>query len=229
MTLDFSVVVENAAAFAQGVATTLAICSIALPVGFAAGTVFAFVRLYAPAAARAVVLAYVEATRNVPFLIQLFLLFFALPSIGIRLDALQAGTIALASYAAAYFAEIVRGAISTIPAGQTQAARALGLRTVTIFRRVLLPQVSGYIVPAGGVLIVTLIKESAVLCAITVRELTYMSQNVVGRTFAPVEVFTVVALLYWALTALVSSAAARLERRLSLHRPSVQLSSENHS
>ncbi len=105
-----------------------------------------------------------RSTRNVPFLIQIFLLFFALPSIGIRLDALQAGTIALASYAAAYFSEIVRGAISTIPAGQTEAARALGVPTVTIFGRVLLPQVSGYIVPAGSALTITLIKESALLC-----------------------------------------------------------------
>ena len=228
MKLDLAVVLENRAAFAQGAATTLAICSIALPVGFAAGALLAFVRLYAPAAARAVVLAYVEATRNVPFLIQIFLLFFALPSIGIRLDALEAGTIALASYAAAYFAEIVRGAISTIPAGQTEAARALGMPTVTIFGRVLLPQVSGYIVPAGGVLTITLLKESALLSVITVRELTYMSQDIVGRTFATVEVFAAVALLYWALTAAVGAAAAMLERRLSLHR-SVQLSSETQS
>ncbi len=226
MTLDFAVVVENAAAFAQGLATTLAICSVALPVGLAAGTVLAFVQQYAPPAARAVVIAYVEATRNVPFLMQIFLLFFALPSLGIRLDALAAGTVALASYAAAYFAEIVRGAISTIPAGQTEAARALGLRNITIFRGVLLPQVSGYIVPAGGLLTITLIKESAVLSVITVRELTYVSQDIVGRTFAPVEVFTTLALLYWALTALVERVSATLDRRLSRHRR-VQLSSEN--
>ena len=114
-------------------------------------------------------------------------------------------------------ARLGRGAIQSIPSGQTEAGYALGLRYPLILRKVLLPQVAGYILPAAANLTITLIKESAILSAITVPELTYMAQDIIGRTFAPVEIFTAIALLYWALTVLVAAAARGLERRLTPH------------
>ena len=147
----------------------------------------------------------------------MFLLFYVLPMAGVRLSTIAVSVIALAAYASAYFAEIVRGAIQSIPRGQTEAGYALGLRYPLILRKVLLPQVAGYILPAAANLTITLIKESAILSAITVPELTYMAQDIVGRTFAPVEIFTAIALLYWALTVLVAAAARELERRLTPH------------
>jgi His/Glu/Gln/Arg/opine family amino acid ABC transporter permease subunit len=211
---DSAVLSSNCRYFAQGLAETLLICAAALPVGYAAGAGLAVMGLRGNRALRGLARAFVELIRNVPFLIQVYILFFALPSFGIRLDPVTAGIIALASYTAAYFSEIVRGALATIPAGQSEAARALGLTFGQTLWRVLFPQILGYILPAGGNLAITLIKESAVLSAIAVRELTYMSQDVIGRTFAPVEVFTLLALLYWALTAMLAAITAALERRL---------------
>lgn len=86
-----------------------------------------------------------------------------------------------------------------------------------IFRKILLPPVTGYILPASTNLTITLVKESAILSAITVPELTYMAQNIIGRTFAPVEIFTAIALLYWGLTELVATISRSLERWLQPH------------
>lgn len=219
MTFDTGVLTANWQSFAQGLATTIAICCVSIPVGFAAGVALAFLRLRGGRMLNAIGASYVEVIRNVPFLIQAFLLFFVLPFAGIRLDPVVAGSIALACCAAAYSCEIVRGAIATIPAGQHEAARALGLSHGLTFRQILLPQVAGYILPASGSLAITLIKESAVLSVITVRELTYASQDVVGRTFAPVEVFTLVAILYWLLTAAVAAATQWLEQRVQPGKP----------
>jgi His/Glu/Gln/Arg/opine family amino acid ABC transporter permease subunit len=226
MSFDFTVLTANWSYFARGLAETAMICAVALPVGFVAGLGIAQLRLRGRKL-NCIVRACVEVIRNVPFLIQVFLLFFALPFLGIRLEAATAGVIALAAYAAAYFSQIVRGALATIPAGQSEAAHALGLTSSQTFWRVLLPQLSGYILPAGGNLAIALVKESAVLSVITVRELTYMSQDVVGRTFAPVEVFTLLAVLYWALTAALSGVTARLESRLAPHGAAVSPQLEN--
>lgn len=214
MSFDLAILIDNWAYFAAGLAKTVLICAISLPLGFALGSLIALIRLRAGPVLNAVALAYIELIRNVPFLVQVFLLFFALPFAGIRLSPMTAGIIALSSYAAAYFSEIVRGGILSIPPGQAEAARALGLPYGLTFWKVLFPQVIGYVLPAATNLTITLIKESAALSIITVGELTYMSQDVIGRTFAPVEVFTLIALIYWGLNALLAQLAAFLENYL---------------
>ncbi|MGE0238690.1 MAG: amino acid ABC transporter permease [Parvibaculaceae bacterium] len=214
MSFDLAILLDNWRYFALGLAKTVLICAISLPLGFALGALLALIRLRAGPVLNAVALAYIELIRNIPFLVQVFLLFFALPFAGIRLSPMTAGIIALSSYAAAYFSEIVRGGILSIPPGQGEAARALGLSYGLTFWKVLFPQVVGYVLPAATNLTITLIKESAALSIITVGELTYMSQDVIGRTFAPVEVFTLIALLYWGLNALLAQFAAWLETHL---------------
>ncbi|AZO52643.1 MULTISPECIES: amino acid ABC transporter permease [unclassified Mesorhizobium] len=217
MSFDFSVIADNWQILAKGFGNTVLMCAVSLPLGFALGIVLALVRLRGGRVPAAVVSAYVELFRNIPFLIQIFLLFYALPMFGIRLSPVMVSIGALSAYAGAYSAEIIRGAIQSISHGQVEAGYALGLRYLTIFRKILVPQVLGYILPAATNLTITLIKESAILSAITVPELTYMAQNVIGRTFSPVEIFTAIALLYWGLTALVAAISRSLEHRLQPH------------
>lgn len=217
MTFDPAVIVDNWPTLAKGLGNTALICLISLPLGLAIGAVLAFSRLRAGRAVGVVISAYVEVIRNIPFLIQVFLLFYVLPMFGLRMSPIVVSVVALSAYASAYFSEILRGAIQTISPGQTEAGYALGLRYWMIFRKILLPQVTGYILPASTNLTITLVKESAILSAITVPELTYMAQNVIGRTFAPVEIFTAIALLYWGLTELVATISRSLERWLQPH------------
>ncbi len=218
MSFDINVILDNWHAFAIGLGKTILICLISLPIGFALGALLALIRLRGGRLLNAAALGYIELIRNIPFLVQVFLLFFALPFAGVRLSPMTAGIIALSSYAAAYFSEIVRGGIVSIAKGQGEAARALGLTYSQTFWKVLLPQIVGYVMPASTNLTITLIKESAALSIITVGELTYMAQDVIGRTYAPAEVFALLALLYWGLTAFLAALASRLETHLQPYR-----------
>lgn len=218
MNFDVNVILDNWHYFAIGLGKTILICFISLPIGFALGALLAMIRLRGGRVLNAAALGYIEIIRNIPFLVQVFLLFFALPFAGIRLSPMTAGIIALSSYGAAYFSEIVRGGIVSIAKGQGEAARALGLTYTQTFWKVLFPQIVGYVLPASTNLTITLIKESAALSIITVGELTYMAQDVIGRTYAPAEVFALLALLYWGLTAFFAALASRLEKYLQPYR-----------
>ncbi|WP_342642111.1 amino acid ABC transporter permease [Rhodoligotrophos ferricapiens] len=218
MSFDPSVILGNAGLFAHGLLVTVAICAAALPLGFIGGVLLALALLSGRRILALPALALIELVRNIPFLIQIFLVFFGLPFLGIRLSPQVVGIAMLAVYASGYFAEIVRGAILSVPAGQREAATALGMHRGLAFRKVIFPQLLGYLIPASANLTITLIKESAVLSIITVAELTYISQMIIGRTFAPAEVFLTIALLYWALTAAVAGALDLIERRTSRFR-----------
>jgi polar amino acid transport system permease protein len=157
----------------------------------------------------------VELLRNTPFLVQVFLLYYALPAIGLSLGATTAGLLALTAYAAAYFSEAIRGAILSVPRAQMESARALGLPYLRTMRWIIAPQMMGYLLPALTNQIIGVIKDSAVLSVITVPEMAMAAQQVLGETFSPVESYTMVALIYWAMTTVVATVMARLERRFS--------------
>ncbi|WP_296740741.1 ABC transporter permease subunit, partial [Mesorhizobium sp.] len=108
MSFDFSVIGDNWPALAKGFGNTMLICVVTLPLGFALGLALAFIRLRAGRVPAALIAFYVELFRNIPFLIQVFLLFYVLPMAGVRLSTITVSVIALSAYASAYFAEIVR-------------------------------------------------------------------------------------------------------------------------
>jgi His/Glu/Gln/Arg/opine family amino acid ABC transporter permease subunit len=218
MSFDPQVIADNWALLARGLALTLLISAIAIPVGFLVGVVIALLRLRGGRALRGCALVYLEINRNIPFLIQVFLLYFGLPFFGLKVDALTVGIVALAAYAGAYFSEAVRGAVLTIPVGQSEAALALGLHYALAFRKVIFPQMIGYLIPASANLTITLIKESAALSIITVAELTYMAQYVLATTFAPVETFVALAAIYWVVTSSLARLFTVAEHRLQPYR-----------
>ena len=135
---------------------------------------------------------------------------------GVRFRAYVTGTIALALFASAYYAEIVRGAILSLPRGQFESARVVGMSPLQAMRHVIFPQILRGLVPPSVNLTLTMIKESSVLSSITVAELTYQSLVVQGNTFAPFEAFAAVTLIYWGITLVVSRAAAAFEARTGL-------------
>ena len=158
---------------------------------------------------------FVEAIRNTPFLIQAMLLFAALGVMRIRIDPLLAGGVVVAIYTSAYMAEIVRGALKSIPAGQWDAASALGLRSVRRFRLVIYPQLLPFVLPAGVNVCGTVAKESAFLSAVSVAELTFAGQVVFAQTFRVFEVWAIVGILYLVLILSILAAAKRFEKGLS--------------
>jgi His/Glu/Gln/Arg/opine family amino acid ABC transporter permease subunit len=216
MNFDISVLVQNWQLLLQGYALTLLLLLLSIPLGIVGATVLALFRISGIRPLALLARSVVELVRNVPFLMQIFLIFFGLPFYGIRINATLAGVLCLGLYSAAYLSEGIRGAIEAIPRGQTEAAYALGLSYRQRMIYVVAPQLPAYLMPAATNVFITLGKETALLSLITVPELTYMAQSVLGRSFAPVEVFTAIALFYWATSELIAQIMRRLERRMTL-------------
>jgi His/Glu/Gln/Arg/opine family amino acid ABC transporter permease subunit len=213
MTFDVSVILYGVPIFAEGLKNTVLFCTVAISSGLPLATALALCRLSRRSILHWPATSVVEALRNTPFLVQVFLLYFALPALGLRLGATTAGLVALTAYAGAYFAEAIRGAILSVPSGQLESARALGMPYFRALRRIVAPQMMGYLLPALTNQVIGVIKDSAVLSVITVPDMAMAAQQVLGETFAPVESYVMVAALYWALTAIVSALMMQLERR----------------
>jgi His/Glu/Gln/Arg/opine family amino acid ABC transporter permease subunit len=211
--LDVAVFAFGLPILLGGLINTCLFCAVATALGLVLGSFIAFARIAKSFPLRKLTQAFIAIMRNTPFLVQAFLIFFALPQIGLRLDASVAGIIILSLYATANFAEAIRGAILAVPKGQAEAARAVGMPYLMMMRRIVFPQMLGFLIPALTNQVIGVIKESAALSVITVPEITEAAQVVVGQSFSPIETYFMVALLYWALTAIVAAGMARLERR----------------
>jgi His/Glu/Gln/Arg/opine family amino acid ABC transporter permease subunit len=156
---------------------------------------------------------FIEIFRNTPFIIQVFLFYYVLPFYGIRFPAEYVGTVALAAFGSAYFAEVIRGGIDAIPKGQLESAKAIGMSDWQAMRNIILPQTLPIILPPLTNQTLSLLKESAILSTITVQELTMSGIRVQGETFRPFEVFIMVAILYWALNETIATFMRWLEKR----------------
>lgn len=200
----------------QGTWLTVQISAAAFCLGYAAGVIVALLALTPGWPARVIATAYVETLRSIPFIIILFLVYYGLPFAGVRLPATLVGTIALALFASAYYAEVVRAAIVALPRGQFDSARVIGMSRVQAMRHVVGPQILRSLVPPSTNMTLTMMKESAVLSSITVAELTYQSLVIQGNTFAPFEVFVAVTLIYWLIAVAIAEGSHRLENRLQV-------------
>jgi polar amino acid transport system permease protein len=157
---------------------------------------------------------YISLIRGTPLLVQIFFIYYALPGlVGIDLNPFIAGVLALSLNSGAFVTEILRGGISAIPRGQMEAAKALGLRRLVIWCRIILPQVFALILPPLTNEYTMLVKASPLLSVITVVELTRTAQQIMMVTYRPVEVFLAAAALYFLMCFLLSSLTRRLERR----------------
>lgn len=158
--------------------------------------------------------AYIEFFRGTPLLVQLFIIYFGLPSLPFiqPMPAFWAGVVGLTVYVGAYYAEIIRGAFNAIPNGQTEAAQVLGLRPVQSYRFVLLPQAVRNAVPALGNQFISLIKDSTLVSVITVNELLLTGRNVISRTFEPMTVYMAIAFIYLILSNITAVAIGKIER-----------------
>jgi His/Glu/Gln/Arg/opine family amino acid ABC transporter permease subunit len=200
----------------QGAILTVEISLCAFVLGYVFGIAIAMLAMLPGWLPRILSTVYVETLRNIPFIIILFIVYYGLPFSGIRLPAIFVGTLALALFASAYYAEIVRAAIAALPRGQFESARAIGMSPAQAMSNVVAPQILRTLVPPSTNMTLTMMKESAVLSAVTVPELTYQSLVVQGNTFAPFEVFAAVTVIYWSISIVIAEVSRRLERRVGI-------------
>jgi len=206
--------VEYGPALLGGLAMTIWCWACGAVLGLLLGAVVAL--LYrGPAPLRWVLRGTTDIVRGTPFLVQLFLLYSGGPSIGLRLEAIPAGIIALGIYSAAYFAEVFRGGFVAVPRGQVEAAESLGMSPASILLRVEVPTMLVPIMPALVNVLITLTKETVILSIITVPELMYQVETMAAETFAAFQAIAAMAVLYWLLVEAVAWAGRRAEYRVT--------------
>jgi polar amino acid transport system permease protein len=155
-----------------------------------------------------------EFVRSTPLLIQIYFLFYVLPRYGVAMAPMTTGVLALGVHYGAYVSEVYRAGIESVPRGQWEAARALGLSPGRTFLRIILPQALPPIVPALGNYIIAMFKDTPLLSTITVLELLHTAKNLGAETFRYLEPFTLVGVLFLVMSLLAAQGVRLLERRL---------------
>ncbi len=212
MSFEFSGTLARWPDFAWGAVTTLWVSLLAMALGLAIGGGGAACATARRRPLRIVAAVYVEAIRNTPLLVQIYIVYFGLPAAGLRLSPPVAAVLSLGLYAGAYATEILRAGLEAIPRGQIEASRALGLSRWRTLRTVLAAQALAAMYPALVSQFVLLMLASSLVSAISVSDLTATANNVQGLTFRAFEAFLVVAALYLALTVALRSGLSALER-----------------
>lgn len=215
---DFSLVWQNLPVLLKGLGVTLELWLLAGIVGTLIGLAVGVVRARGPRFIYPLTSAFVEVFRNTPVLIQLIWFYYAFPVlVGIQFSTFGAAALALTLYTAAYSTEIFRAGLQSIERGQWEGAKALGMPPGVMLRRIILPQVFRRMLPALTNRMIELAKVTSLASILTVNELMYQGRLLSSTWYRPVEIFTVVALLYFVLIWPGSYLAARLERRYRPH------------
>ena len=198
--LDFLAVLAEWPALLRGAGFTLGLSAVAAVLGVGLGVACGWARASGPKALAAVVSVYVELIRNTPFIVQLFFIYFGLPSLGVRLSPEVAAILAMVVNLGAYAAEIVRAGIDNTPKGQIEAARSLALTELQVFTRVVLPPALGRVWPSLVSQIVIVMLGSAVCGQISAQELSYAANLIQSRNFRAFEAYIIATAIYLALS-----------------------------
>jgi len=195
-----------------GMLNTLRLSALSMVLSLAFAVVGAMLRTSGPKWVQALIVSYVEIIRNTPFLVQVFMIFFGLPTIGFRLDANGAALVAMVLNGSAYTIEIVRAGIENISAGQMDAAKAIGLRPMQSFRLVVLPQALKVMLAPLGSQFILLMLNSSIVSVVSADELMAAAQDVQSRTFRPFETYIIVFVIYFIVSMLFQAAFALIDR-----------------
>ncbi len=198
-----------------GLIFTIPLTLLSFTLGLALGLVTAVVRLFAPAPFAVVARFYVWVIRGTPLLVQLFVIFYGLPSMGILLDAFPAALIGFTLNIGAYSSEIIRAVISSVPRGQWEAAYSIGMSWSQAMRRTVLPQAGRVAVPPLSNTFISLVKDTSLAAAITVPELFQTAQRIVATSYEPLILYIEAALIYLVMSSVLSALQGKLEQRFA--------------
>lgn len=197
-------------------AITLLLTALSLAFGFILGIALALGRVYGNRLISWICIGYIEIIRGTPLLVQLFILYFGFPSLGIRLTPLEAAIIGLSLNSGAYQAEYLRGSIQSIESGQMIAARTLGMNTIKSIRNIILPQALRISIPAWSNELIYLLKYTSIAYIIQVEELTAEGKFIAAHTFRYLETFTIIAVIYLLLTMVFTEIIDKVDKKFSI-------------
>lgn len=213
--MSLQVVIDALPFLIEGLGVTIVMSAVGMLCGLALGVLVCAARVAERTYIRWLGSAYVSVFRGVPLVVQLMVVFYALPVIGVSLPAIVAALIALSFCSAAYIGEILRGGLLAIPKGHVEAARMLGFPTIQIWRKILIPQTLTISLPSLVNELILLLKASSLISVIGIAELTRTSQNIAAATYRPLEIYLAAAALYLCINLLLAMAGRAAERRLA--------------
>lgn len=214
MEFDFSLITGSLPLLLQGALVTLEITALSVGLGLVFGLIAALAQISKFAPLRLLGKIYVDFIRGTPLLVQIFIIYFALPVIiGQRIDPFVAAVAACSINSGAYVAEIFRAGIQSIDIGQMRAGLSLGMNWTMTMRYIILPQAFKRIIPPLGNEFIAMLKDSSLVSVIGFEELTRSGQLIIAETYGTLEIWTCVAIIYLTLTLTISRFVAALEKR----------------
>ncbi|MCV9877878.1 amino acid ABC transporter permease [Brenneria izbisi] len=216
--LNFSAVWQNFDLLLAGLWLGLELSLVSIAIGCVLGLVAAFCMLSKNAGLRWAATLYVTVIRNLPILILILMIYFALPGLGIRLDQLGSFIVTLSLYAGAYLTEVFRAGLLGIPQGQREAGQAIGLKEWQIKRYIIIPAMFRNVLPSLSNNFISLFKDTSLAAAIAVPELTFYARKINLESYRVIETWLVTSLLYIATCYLIAALLRALEQRLALAR-----------
>ena len=217
MNFDWSLIIDNLPLLLQGALVTIEITVLSVGCGFFVGMLVALANLSNFKLIRLLARCYVDIIRGTPLLVQIFLIYFALPMIiGQTINPFVAAVTACSINSGAYVSEIFRAGIQSIDKGQMEAGRSLGLSWAQTMRYIIMPQAFKAIIPLLGNEFIAMLKDSSLVSVIGFEELTRRGQLIIAKTYASFEIWGTVAVIYLIMTISISQLVAYLERKYNI-------------
>ena len=214
MSFDFKIIAESFPLLLVGANVTIQITALSVGFGMLIGLIVSICRLSSVKILKVLSAIYVDFIRGTPLLVQIFLIYFAIPMVfSMRVDPFAAAIIACSINSGAYVAEIFRAGIQSIDKGQMEAGRSLGMSWAQTMRYIIVPQAFKRVIPPLGNEFIAMLKDSSLVSVIGFEELTRRGQLIIASTYSPFEIWLAVAFIYLAMTFVISRLVDYLERR----------------
>ena len=216
MSFDFSLIWNSLPLLLAGAGVTIEITAIAVGLGFIFGLITSVCRLSGVKTLQVIAVCYVNIIRGTPMLVQIFLIYFALPMVnGERINPFVAAVAACSINSGAYVSEIFRAGIQSVDKGQMEAGRSLGLSWMQTMRYVIMPQAFKHVIPPLGNEFISMTKETSLVSVIGFEELTRRGQLIIAKTYGSFEIWLTVAAIYLVMTLTIARLVSYLERRFA--------------
>ncbi len=211
---NFRIIIEYLPLFLSGLRSTFLISIVSIFLALATGIIACACRISSFKILKYLSTAYIEIIRSTPLLVQIYFLYFGLPTLGVRIPEIQTGILALMLNSGAYIAEIIRAGINSVDDGQLEAGISSGLNYIQRMRLIILPQALGVTIPPLLGQAIVLVKDSALLSLISVAELTRCGQTMTSERFMPTEAFFTVAFFYMCIYFVLKALAEWSQKKL---------------
>jgi len=213
--MDAAIIIDSLPSLLKATLMTILLAAISIVIALIIGFFTAIVRIVKVRILNGIASTYISIIRGTPLLVQIFVIYYGLPQIGIALDPISSGILALSLNAGAYLSESFRASILAVDNGQMEAAMSMGMTYSQALKRIILPQSMRIAIPTLSNTFIVLIKDTSLVSVITVTELLQMSSLIIAKTFEPLTIYLTAAAIYWVLITFFTTLLNRLEIKTS--------------